>query len=91
MKKMLLGIGVAAALAITPVALVSAQGFSHMYGSGSGDQVRLHTQEQTQLVVQDQTRLATQDQTRLRLHDGTGENCDCDGPVGDAHQYGGQR
>jgi hypothetical protein len=81
MKKMLLTIGAALAIATVPAAVVGAQGFGYQGGNAAGTQ--------TQAQAQDQTGNNSQDQTRLHLHDGTGENhANCDGTSGDMHRYG---
>lgn len=81
MKKMLLTIGAALAIATVPAAVVGAQGFGNHAENAMGNQ--------TQTQARDQTQDHDQDQTRLRLHDGTGDNhANCDGTPGDMHRYG---
>ena len=80
MKKMLLTLGAALAIAATPIAIVSAQGFGYHGNQAQGDQVQLRTQDQTRLTTQDQAR----DRDQLRLHD-----CTDDGHTnyGDTYRY----
>lgn len=84
MKKMLLAVSAALAIAAAPVAYASAQGFGMHNGQQAQGTQQVRAQDQTHLTAQDQTR----DRDRLQLHDGTGDrHTNCDGTPGDMHRY----
>lgn len=81
MKKMLLTIGAALAIATVPAAIVGAQGNGYQGGNATGNQ--------TQMQAQDQTGDKNQDQKRLHQQDGMGDkHADCDGTPGDMRRNG---